>query len=154
MINHSTFTKIKFKMKINYRSSLLILLLGVVLINVNSANAQGLRNDTLYFCEEYKDSKEIGNSSEFYLPEKGGTITVMLRTKKPVGVVSISILIERDVAGIKSKVSSEPFDVQAGWDYIFFADIFFPSPGKYKVSAVKKNGDAIASGYVRMLKDK
>ena len=139
-------------MNINCRLSLLILLLGAVLISVSSANAQGLRNDTLYFCEEYKDSKEIGNSSEFYLPEKGGTITVMLRTKKPVGVESISILIERDVAGIKDKVSSEPFDVQTGWDYIFFADIFFPSPGKYKVSAVKKNGDAIASGYVRMLK--
>lgn len=141
-------------MKINYKLSLLILLFGVVVISSNSVFAQGQRNDTLYFCEEYKDSKEIGNSSEFYLPEKGGTITVMLRTKKPVGVVSISILIERDIAGIRSKVSSEPFDVQASWDYIFFADIFFPEPGKYKVSAVKKNGDAIASGYVRMLKDK
>ncbi len=141
-------------MKINYKLSLFILLFGAVVISSNSVFAQGLRNDTLYFCEEYKDSKEIGNANEFYLPEKGGTITVMLRTKKPVGVVSISILIEKDVAGIKDKITSEPFDVQANWDYIFFADMFFPEPGKYKVSAVKKNGDIIASGYVRMLKDK
>lgn len=141
-------------MKINYKLSLLILLLGAVIVSADSVSAQGLRNDTLYFCEEYKDSKEIGNANEFYLPEKGGTITVMLRTKKPVGVVSISILIEKDVAGIKDKITSEPFDVQANWDYIFFADMFFPEPGKYKVSAVKKNGDIIASGYVRMLKDK
>lgn len=140
-------------MKINYKLSLFILLFGAVVISSNSVFAQGLRNDTLYFCEEYKDSKEIGNANEFYLPEKGGTITVMLRTKKPVGVVSISILIEKDVAGIKDKITSEPFDVQANWDYIFFADMFFPEPGKYKVSAVKKNGDIIASGYVRMLKD-
>jgi len=140
-------------MKINCRLSLLILLLGAVFINVNSANAQGLRNDTLYFCEEYKDSKEIGNADEFYLPEKGGTITVMLRTKKPVGVAEIFINIEKDVAGIKDKISKEPFDVQANWDYIFFADIFFPEPGKYRVMAVKKNGDIIASGYVRMLKN-
>lgn len=129
-------------------------MLGAVIVSADSVSAQGLRNDTLYFCEEYKDSKEIGNANEFYLPEKGGTITVMLRTKKPVGVVSISILIEKDVAGIKDKITSEPFDVQANWDYIFFADMFFPEPGKYKVSAVKKNGDIIASGYVRMLKDK
>ncbi len=141
-------------MKITYRSLLFILLLGAIAVNLNSAYAQGLRNDTLYFCEEYKDSKEIGNSSEFYLPEKGGTITVMLRTKKPVGVAEIFLLKEKDVAGIKDKISSEPFDVQASWDYIFFADIFFPEPGKYKVSAVKKNGDPIASGYLRMLKDK
>lgn len=129
-------------------------MLGAVIVSADSVSAQGLRNDTLYFCEEYKDSKEIGNANEFYLPEKGGTITVMLRTKKPVGVVSISILIEKDVAGIKDKITSEPFDVQSNWDYIFFADMFFPEPGKYKVSAVKKNGDIIASGYVRMLKDK
>jgi hypothetical protein len=141
-------------MKINYRLSLLILLLGVVFINVNSANAQGLRNDTLYFCEEYKDSKEIGNADEFYLPEKGGTITVMLRTKKPVGVAEIFLQIEKDVAGMRENISKEPFDVQASWDYIFFADIFFPEPGKYRVMAVKKNGDMIASGYVRMLKNK
>ncbi len=153
MINLSTFNKNKFKMKINYRSSLLILLLGVVLININSANAQGLRNDTLYFCEEYKDSKEIGNADEFYLPEKGGAITVMLRTKKPVGVEKIIIQIEKDIAGMKDKISTEPFDVQAGWDYIFFADIFFPEPGKYRVMAVKNNGDIIASGYLRMLKN-
>jgi len=140
-------------MKINYKLSLLILLFGAVVISSNSVSAQGLRNDTLYFCEEYKDSKEIGNADEFYLPEKGGTITVMLRTKKPVGVAEIFILIEKDVAGIRDKISSEPFDVEANWDYIFFADIFFPEPGKYKVSAVKKNGDIIASGYVRMLKD-
>lgn len=141
-------------MKRNYKLSLLILTLGVVVFSSSSVFAQGQRNDTLYFCEEYKESKEIGNSSEFYLPEKGGTITVMLRTKKPVGVAEIFLLIEKDVAGIKDKISSEPFDVQAGWDYIFFADIFFPEPGKYKVSALKKNGDAIAAGYVRMLKDK
>jgi len=140
-------------MKINYKLSLLILLFGAVVISSNSVSAQGLRNDTLYFCEEYKDGKEIGNANEFYLPAKGGTITVMLRTKKPVGVAEIFINIEKDVAGIKDKISSEPFDVEASWDYIFFADIFFPEPGKYKVSAVKKNGDIIASGYVRMLKD-
>lgn len=141
-------------MRIKYRSLLFILLLGAVVISSSSVFAQGLRNDTLYFCEEYKESKEIGNADEFYLPEKGGTITVMLRTKKPVGVAEIFLLIEKDVAGIKDKISNEPFDVQAGWDYIFFADIFFPEPGKYKVSAVKKNGDPIASGYLRMLKDK
>jgi len=129
-----------------------VLILFAFLAAADSVTAQSLKNDSLYFCEEYKDSKEIGNSTEFYLPEKGGTITVMLRTVKAIGVVSVSLLVEKDVAGMREKISAEPFDIQANWDYIFFADVFFPEPGKYKVSAVKKNGDVIASGYVRMLK--
>ena len=48
-------------MKINYKLSLLIMLFGALVISSNYVYAQGLRNDTLYFCEEYKDSKEIGN---------------------------------------------------------------------------------------------
>ena len=131
-----------------------VLILFAFLAAADSVTAQSLKNDSLYFCEEYKDSKEIGNSDEFYLPEKGGTITVMLRTVKAIGVVSVSILIEKDVAGMREKISAEPFDIETHWDYIFFSDVFFPEPGKYKVSAVKKNGDVIASAYVRMLKNK
>ncbi|MBE2228619.1 MAG: hypothetical protein IAE93_14785 [Ignavibacteria bacterium] len=139
-------------MNTKLRVILHVSVLFAIVISTGSVNAQSLKNDSLYFCEEYKDSKEIGNSTEFYLPEKGGTITVMLRTAKAIGVVSVSLLVEKDVAGMREKISAEPFDIEAHWDYIFFADVFFPEPGKYKVSAVKKNGDVIASGYVRMLK--
>ncbi|HAX48689.1 MAG TPA: hypothetical protein PK605_15315 [Ignavibacteria bacterium] len=139
-------------MNTKLRVILSVSVLFAIVISTGSVNAQSLKNDSLYFCEEYKDSKEIGNSTEFYLPEKGGTITVMLRTAKAIGVVSVSLLVEKDVAGMREKISAEPFDIEAHWDYIFFADVFFPEPGKYKVSAVKKNGDVIASGYVRMLK--
>jgi len=139
-------------MNTKLRVILPVSVLFAIVISTGSVNAQSLKNDSLYFCEEYKDSKEIGNSTEFYLPEKGGTITVMLRTAKAIGVVSVSLLVEKDVAGMREKISAEPFDIEAHWDYIFFADVFFPEPGKYKVSAVKKNGDVIASGYVRMLK--
>ncbi len=139
-------------MNTKLRVILPVSVLFAIVISTGSIYAQSLKNDSLYFCEEYKDSKEIGNSTEFYLPEKGGTITVMLRTAKAIGVVSVSLLVEKDVAGMREKISAEPFDIEAHWDYIFFADVFFPEPGKYKVSAVKKNGDVIASGYVRMLK--
>lgn len=137
--------------------SLFILFLFTAVMFLASAaesNCFSLKNDSLYFCEEYKDSKEIGNDDEFYIPAGGGYITVMLRTVKEIGVTSVSILIERDVAGIKEKVSTEPFDVEAHWDYIFFDKITFKEPGKYKVSAVKNNGEVIASAYVRMHWDK
>lgn len=116
--------------------------------------SQIVKNDSLYFCEEYKDSQEIGNSDVFYITKDGGYITVMLRTVKGIGVTSVDIVLERDVAGLREKVSTEPFDVEANWDYIFFDKITFKEPGKYKVSARKKNGDIIASAYVRMLLDK
>lgn len=125
----------------------------MLFVSAAETTSQSLKNDSLYFCEEYKDSREIGNADEFYIPAGGGYITVMLRTVKGIGVTSVSILIERDVAGIKEKVISEPFDVEASWDYIFFDKMFFKEPGKYKVSAVKKNGEVIASAYVRMLKE-
>jgi hypothetical protein len=139
-------------MKINYKVSMFFLLLLAVMISSDSVFAQGQRNDTLYFCEQYKESTEIGNSDVFYFPEGGGLVTVMLRTLKPIGVTEVFILLEKDVAGVKEKISKEPFDVEAGWDYIFFADVVFPLHGKYKVSAVKKNGDMIASGYVMIRK--
>lgn len=131
-----------------------IVILAAFAVLAGNSYSQGQKNDTLYFCEEYKDSKEIGNDDEFYISADGGYITVMLRTLKAIGVTSVSILIERDVAGIKEKVSTEPFDVEANWDYIFFDKIVFKHPGKYKVSAVKSNGDIIASAYVRMLLEK
>lgn len=139
-------------MKINSRAvKFFVMLAAVIVTSGGMVYAQGQRNDTLYFCEEYKDGTEIGNSDEFYINKSGGTITVMLRTKKAVGVNAIDIVLEKDISGMRNKISSEPFDVDGSWDYIFFADIFFPEPGKYKVSAMKKNGDVIASGYVRTM---
>jgi hypothetical protein len=131
-----------------------VMLIAVITVSGGSVYAQGQRNDTLYFCEEYKDATEIGNSELFYIGKDGGTLTVMLRTKKPIGVKEVDIVLEKTISGMRNKISSEPFDVDAGWDYIFFAGIFFPEPGKYKVSAVKKSGDVIASGYVMIMPNK
>ncbi len=140
-------------MKKNIQFVLLTFMAVLLIASASETTSQGLKNDSLYFVEEYTDNGEIGNSEEFYIPTGGGHITVMLRTAKPIGITSVNIVIERDVAGIKEKVISEPFDVEASWDYIFFDKMFFKEPGKYKVSAVKKNGDVIASAYVRMLKE-
>jgi len=143
------------KMKINFKAVMFfVMLIAVIAVSGGSVYAQGQRNDTLYFCEEYKDATEIGNSELFYIGKDGGTVTVMLRTKKAVGVNAIDIVLEKTISGMRNKISSEPFDVDAGWDYIFFAGIFFPEPGKYKVSAVKKSGDVIASGYVMIMPNK
>lgn len=100
-------------------------------------------SDKLYFCEKYT-TKEIGEGTKF----PAGTITVMLKLKKPIGVSSVDINVT-DVASGKA-VETFPFTVQSSWDYIHFDDVVFNEPGKYKVSCLKKDGTVIASNEVEI----
>jgi hypothetical protein len=99
--------------------------------------------DRLYFCEKYT-TKEIGEGSKFPV----GTITVMLKLSKPIGVTSVDINIT-DLGSGKA-VETVPFTVQSSWDYIHFDDVEFKEPGKYKVSCLKKDGTVIATGEVEI----
>jgi len=99
--------------------------------------------DKLYFCEKYT-SKEIGEGSKF----PAGTVTVMLKMSKPIGVTSVDINVT-DLSTDKP-VDTFPFTVQSDWDYIHFDDVEFANPGKYKVSCLKKDGTVIASGEVEI----
>ena len=100
--------------------------------------------DRLYFCEKYT-TKEVGESSKFTT----GTLTVMLKLSKPIGVTSVDVNVT-DLASGKA-VNTFPFTVQSSWDYIHFDDVEFKEKGKYKVSCLKKNGDVIATGEVEII---
>jgi hypothetical protein len=100
--------------------------------------------DRLYFCERYTDT-EIGEGTKF----TAGTLTVMLKLSKPIGVTSVDINVT-DVSSGKA-VDTFPFTVQSSWDYIHFDDVEFKEPGKYKVSCLKKDGTVIASGEVEIV---
>jgi len=100
--------------------------------------------DKLYFCERYTDS-EIGEGTKFTT----GTITVMLKLSKPIGVTSVDVNVT-DLGSGKA-VETFPFTVQSSWDYIHFDDVEFAEPGKYKVSCLKKDGTVIASNEVEIV---
>jgi hypothetical protein len=99
--------------------------------------------DRLYFCEKYT-TKEVGEGTKFPV----GSITVMLKLSKTIGVSSVDINITDQASG--KPVDTVPFTVQPSWDYIHFDDVEFKEAGKYKVSCLKKDGTVIASGEVEI----
>jgi hypothetical protein len=106
----------------------------------------------LYFCEEYRDSREIGVSDVFIIGSGGGYFTCMIDLRdagKVVGTSKVSLKIYRVYSSSDDYISTEKFDVQPDWDYIFFDKFYtFYSEGDYKVVAYKSNGSKIATGYV------
>lgn len=115
------------------------------LVVVSCSKLQNLTGgDRLYFCEKYT-TKEIGESSKFTT----GTLTVMLKLAKPIGVTSVDINVTDQASG--KAVDTFPFTVQSSWDYIHFDDVEFKEPGKYKVSCLKKDGTVIATSEVEIV---
>lgn len=105
----------------------------------------------LYFVEEYsKDGQEIGKSDKFYIKNKGGYITAMLRTAQPVGVGSVDVRLERESLDGSEIIDTQPYDVSPEKNYFFFDKITFYKSGDYKVTVFKKDGSPIATGKVRI----
>jgi hypothetical protein len=127
--------------KVKIITSFLVLVLLLVSCSFLKNLSSG---DKLYFCERYTDA-EIGEGTKFTT----GTITVMLKLSKPIGVTSVDINVT-DV-GSGKPVETFPFTVQSSWDYIHFDDVEFAEPGKYKVSCLKKDGTVIASNEVEIV---
>lgn len=100
--------------------------------------------DKLYFCEKYTTT-EVGEGTKFTT----GTITVMMKLSKPIGVTSVDVNVTDAATG--KAVNTFPFTVQSEWDYIHFDDVEFKEPGKYKVSCLKKDGTVIASNEVEIV---
>lgn len=108
-------------------------------------------SNQLYFVEEYtKEGQEVGKSEKFFIGEKGGYITAMLKTSQPIGIGSVDVRIERESLDGTEIVSTTPFDVFPEKSYFFFDKITFYKSGDYKVTVFKKDGTPIASGTVRI----
>lgn len=119
-----------------------------------SSGKEQTAGSTLYFCEDYKNGKEIGVSERFTT----GWLTVMVRTDKPLGVGKVELRMTKVKDSNGDKISEKiidtvPFDVQADWDYTYFQDksrLKFTSPGTYKVTMQKVDGTPICSGEVEV----
>lgn len=112
------------------------------------------QNGSLYFCEDYKNGKEIGVSDRFTT----GWLTVMVRSDRPLGVGKVELRLTK-IADAKGKsitpkiMDTIPFDVEADWDYTYFQDkerLLFNTPGTYRVTLQKVDGTPICSGIVEV----
>ena len=104
----------------------------------------------LYFCEEYKNGKEIGVSDVFNISTRGGYLTVMIKLDDPIGVGKVDLRISKKTGSTEKIIETIPFDVQPDWDYIHFDEITFKTAGDYKVTLLKPDGTPIASGDIKI----
>ncbi len=115
--------------------------------------SSGSEDVKLYFCEEYKDGKEVGKSDEFIIGKNGGYFTCMIDLRgsgKKIGVGKLELRITK-LGNSEKIIATEKFDVQPDWDYIFFDKFHtFYSAGDYKVTALKPDGTPVASGEVKI----
>ena len=107
--------------------------------------------NSLYFVEEYTaDGQEVGKSDKFFIKNKGGYITAMLKTSQPIGVGSVDVRLERESVSGSEIIDTQPYNVSPEKDYFFFDKVTFYKSGDYKVTVFKKDGTPIASGKVRI----
>jgi len=123
-----------------------LFLIGLLLL------AGSLYSQRLYFCEEYRDGKEIGVSDVFIIGSGGGYFTCMIDLRDDrttIATRKVTLKIYRVYGSDEEYITSEKFDVEPDWDYVFFDKFHtFYSAGKYKVVATNSYGDYIASGKV------
>lgn len=107
--------------------------------------------NSVYFVEEYtKDGQEVGKSDKFFISEKGGYLTAMLKTSQPIGVGTVDVRLERESLDGSEIIDTQPYDVSPDKNYFFFDKVTFYKSGDYKVTVFKKDGTVIASGNVRI----
>ncbi len=116
-----------------------------------NVSGQDLTNDMIYFCREYKDGKEVGVTNTFGTGPGGDSITVMARTKGPIKEKKVSVVVDKYESGEYVHAGTHKFDIESGWDYIFFAGINFWSDGYFRVSLLREDGSVIAYNFVNMV---
>lgn len=114
----------------------------------------GIAGAKLYFCEEYRDGREIGKSDAFTISSGGGYFTCMIDLRpadKKIGVGKLDLRITKLTSSGEKIIDTKNFDVQPDWDYIYFDKFYtFHSDGKYKITALKPDGTPVASGTVKI----
>lgn len=129
----------------------LILFIGLIFsCSKFNFSTGGDKADKLYFCEKYiyeKDECE-GKSTKY----TAGNLTVMVDTrpsKKKLGAAKVNI----NITNLKTGEVEEtyPYDTEVDMDYVYFENVNFKKPGKYRVSALKPDGTVIASNEIEII---
>jgi hypothetical protein len=136
--------KTEFTKQIKFLVSIFVL--ATLLLGCSKITSLFGDKDKLYFCERYDAVKgEIGESDKFTT----GTLTVMVKLAKPIGVTDVDI----NITDTKTSkvIETKPFTVSKDMTYIFFDNVGFDTPGKYKVSCLKKDGTVIVTGNIEIV---
>ena len=123
-----------------------------ILIYLQPIHSQ--EKDSLYFCKDYKDGKEVEVAKTFTLPKTGGELTVMVRLEKPIHTDKVDVELYKLTNDGEVFIESKPWDVEKDWDYIYFSYLTFKSEGKFRVAVLRKNGLEVVSGFVKIIFEK
>ncbi|GEM_PF-328013 len=122
----------------------------------NRAEAQ---NETphFYFCESYKDGREINVSNTF----STGYLTAILdirHLETTIGVSSLALEItmiadDKGFYDVEQVLDLITFAVDPNWDYMYFTEesrLKFDKPGVYRVMVLKEPNTQIAGGLLKI----
>jgi|WetSurMetagenome_2_1015567.scaffolds.fasta_scaffold13090_4 hypothetical protein len=126
-----------------------IVLAVVLILGCSKFTSLFKSGDRLYFCERYDAVKgEINEADKFTT----GYLTVMVKLSKPIGVTDVDV----NITDIKTNevVETKPFTVTKEMDYIYFDNVTFDKPGKYKVSLLKKDKTVVVTGEIEITEKK
>lgn len=138
-------------MKVNLKFIFSIILLCGIIFSCSKFNFSlgGEKGNRLYFCEKYNFDKDEceGKSSKY----STGSLTVMLDmrpSKKTVGTEKVNINITNLNTG--KVYETYPYDTREDMDYVYFENVNFKTPGKFRVSALKPDGTVIVSNEIEI----
>ena len=136
-----------FSRSFGFLAALMVTVIAVFGCSKISDMLDSVSGDKLYFCEQYVPSSDncIGKSEKYTT----GLITVMVKLKAPIGATNVNINISDKASG--EPVETVPFTVTSDMDYIYFNDVPFKTPGKYKVSLLKEDGTVVVSNDIEIV---
>ena len=139
-----------YRKNFSFVISLAILFLLILSCGKLSELSSDSKSDKLYFCEKYVLAKdECEGKSIKYTP---GRLTVMVDirpSKKKLGVSKVNI----NITDLKTGEVADtfPYDTEEDMDYVYFENVNFKKPGKYKVSALKPDGTVIVTNEIEIV---
>lgn len=139
-----------YRKNFSFVISLAILFLLILSCGKLSELSSDSKSDKLYFCEKYDLAKdECEGKSIKYTP---GRLTVMVDirpSKKKLGVSKVNI----NITDLKTGEVADtfPYDTEEDMDYVYFENVNFKKPGKYKVSALKPDGTVIVTNEIEIV---
>jgi hypothetical protein len=139
-------TSLKTFLQRNFKSILALAVIFFAILGCGKLQDM-MGGESMKFCENYTSVTDDcqGESTKFTT----GTLTVLTKLKEPIGVTEVDLNITDLASGEVYK--TYPFTVISSMDYIYFDNVAFTEPGKYKVSLLKNGGTVVITGEIEIV---
>lgn len=118
-----------------------------IFILISSIN---IFSQSMHFCEQFKDGKELGLGSRFTL----GTFCIVVQDDNPIGISDGYIQFDKQTN--KGFVFYKKFEfiMNPKANYIYFQrkDLSIDEPGFYRIFLLDKNNKTISSALIEFIK--